>query len=229
MDVKFRVPTAFTLGGNIMSFGDTSVTFTGMPPGAKACFTLDGSDPTQDATLYSGPILLNRSTILKAKLFLSNGRSSNTVWINFSKLDSSTSGLTYVYSQPGPDSSVNPAKWSKGKTGVAYAVSLPEEPTATGPFAVRFTGFQTIEKAGLYTFYLRADSGSVLTVNNVVLINGGLPDPRWWRNGRIKLERGKYPISILDLELDEWRGVSLEYEGPGIERQPVPGRLFSRR
>jgi hexosaminidase len=229
LGVDFRVPSPFTLGGDVMSFGDTSITFDRLPPDARAYYTLDGSEPTQDATLYSGPVLLNKSETLKTKLFLFNGMRSNTVWINFSKLDSVTNGLRYVYRQPGADNSAMPAHWVEGKSGVTYEASLPENPATPGPFAVRFAGFLTIEKEGLYTFYLRADSGSILSVNSVQLVNGGPPDPQWWRNGKIYLREGKYPISIFDLELDEWRGVTLEYEGPGIERQSIPPRFFSRR
>jgi hexosaminidase len=227
--VNFRIPTPFTLGGDIMSFGDTTISFDKMSSQAKAYYTLDGTEPTQNATRYTTPIHLKKSVILKAKEYLPGGKGSNTVWINFSKLDAATNGLAYAYSQLGTDSGASPAQWTGGKSGIGYAVSLPEEPTTPGPFAVRFSGFVTIERAGLYTFYLRADSGSVLAVNKVELINGGLPDARWWQNGKIFLKEGKYPISILDLEFDEWRGVSLEFEGPGIERQSVPSRLFTRR
>jgi hexosaminidase len=212
-----------------MSFGDTTISFDKMSSQSKAYYTLDGAEPTQNAILYTTPIHLKKSVILKAKTYLSGRKGSNTVWIDFSKLDAATNGLAYAYSQPGTDSGASPAQWIKGKSGTGYAVSFPEEPTTPGPFAVRFSGFVTIERAGLYTFYLRADSGSVLAVNSAELINGGLPDARWWRNGKIFLKEGKYPISILDLELDEWRGVSLEFEGPGIERQSVPSRLFTRR
>ena len=229
MDVNFRVPAPFSLGGNCMSFNDTVVTFSELPRYSKTCFTLDGSEPSLSSSPYVGPILLDHSTILKAKLFLSSGLASNTVWIDFSKLDSASSGLQYEYGVPGPDSNIVPQEWVKRKSGIAYEVSLPENPATPGPFEVRFKGFLAIEKPGLYTFYLRADSGSVLSINNVELVNGGPPDRHWWRSGKMELNKGKYPLSVHDLELDEWRGVSLEYDGPGIERQVIPARLFSRR
>ncbi len=229
LGVNFRVPTPFSLGGNIMSFADTTIAFSTLPQHSRAYYTLDGTEPTQDSRLYENPVVLNRSLTLKAKLFLSNGMSSNTVAINFSKLDSTTNGLKYAYGKPAATGSTVSNSWTTGKSGVTYAPSLPNDSIPPVPFTVRFDGFLAIERAGLYTFYLRADSGSVLAVNNVVLVNGGLPDARWWRYGKIELPAGKYPIAIIDLEMDQWAGVTLEYEGPGLRRQPVPPRLFTRR
>jgi len=228
-NVMFRIPTPFVLGGNVSAFRDTTIAFDSIPVRAKAYYTVDGTEPSEDATPYTRPIKLGKSVLLKAKLFMPDGRSSNTVWLNFSKLDSAVNGLYFAYRFPGPDSSLNEAQWVEGKSGVAYMVTLPENPATPGPFAVRFSGHLTIQVAGLYTFYLRADSGSILRLNNVALINGGPADSQWWRNGKIFLNAGKYPISILDLELDQWRGVLLEYEGPGIERQEIPARYFTRQ
>ncbi|GEM_PF-1207408 len=38
-------------------------------PGASIYYTLDGSDPTQDANLYSAPVLLTEYTVVKAKAY----------------------------------------------------------------------------------------------------------------------------------------------------------------
>ena len=229
MGLDYRVPTPFTLGGNISSFSDTTIVFPDVPIGAAAYYTLDGTDPSQNSLRYEKPVQLTKSTVLKAKLYLPNGRSSNTVWLNFSKLDASENGLIFNIRVPGTDSGSDPTKWLQTKSGITYNVSMPEVLTFPGPCSVEFDGYLTIEKSGLYTLYVHSDSGSKLWVNRTELIDKSPPDRRRWRQGTMFLNQGKYPITLLDLERDDWRGVFLEYQGPGIQRQSVPARLFTRR
>lgn len=42
-------------------------------------YTLDGTEPGPESPLYTGPIVLERDTVLSARLFLPDGRSSGTV------------------------------------------------------------------------------------------------------------------------------------------------------
>jgi hexosaminidase len=228
-DVNYRVPTPLVLGGSVTSFSDTLVSFSGVPSDSEIRFTLNGEEPNRESFRYTEPIKLGTSTVIKARTFLSNGRQSSVVTFDFNKLDSTLNGLMYSYRIPKDSTDRDPNLWVLGKSGIAYSVGLPENLETAGPFSVTFSGFLTIEKDGIYTFYLRADSGSILSVNRVELVNGGPPDPGWWRSGKIYLKAGKYPLMILDLEFDQWRGVALEFEGPGIERQTIPPRLFTRK
>ena len=55
--------------------GDKSVTVEmtipeGLPAGARIRYTTDGSEPTKDSNLYSGPISFKKTTTLKAAIFL---------------------------------------------------------------------------------------------------------------------------------------------------------------
>lgn len=227
--VNFRVPTPFTLGGSTASFTDSTLSFTGMQSEGKAYYTINGEEPNRDAIPYTKPIELKNSTFIKAKTFMPNGRQSNTVSLNFSRIDSTVHGLAYILRIRGASSSSDPANWNESARGFVYSIALPKIPMDGAQLAVRFDARITIEKAGLYTFYMRADSGSILAVNNIDLITGGPADVGWWRSGRIVLDAGSYPLSILDLELDRWRGITVEYEGPGLERQTIPARFLTRK
>jgi len=227
--VNFRVPTPFTLGGNIASTKDSLLSFTGLQTEDKVYYTTNGEEPNRDGILYTKPIELKSSVQIKARTFLPNGRSSNTVSLNFSRIDSAVHGLAYTLRTRGSALSDDHANWSEAGRGVVFSISLPKLPVVEGQLAVRFDSRIAIKEAGLYTFYLRADSGSILSVNNVEVINGGPADVGWWRSGRIVLNPGTYPFSVLDLELDQWRGVTVEYEGPGLERQTIPQRFLLRR
>ncbi len=227
MGVNYRIPTPFILGGAITSFEDTTIAFRGIPASAKAYYTLDGTDPTRDALLYTKPIPLSTSTLLKAKVFLPSGKTSNTVWIDFNRLDPTKNGLFYVVRHPGLDSSMDPENWVHGRSGVTWTVELPEIPDRRPPFLVRFTGFLTVEREGLYTFYMKADSGSSVTLENSAVINDSSPLVGGWRKGQILLREGKHQLSVVDVEINARNGFALEYEGPGIPRKKIPSYLLT--
>lgn len=50
-------------------------------------YTMDGSEPTQNSTLYTKPIILTQSCVLKAKTFLNNGISSKTSIATYTIID----------------------------------------------------------------------------------------------------------------------------------------------
>ncbi len=227
-DVNYRVPTPFVLGGSVVSFTDTVVSFSGVPSDAQTFFTTDGEEPNRESFRYVRPFKLGTSSTIKARTYLSNGRASNVVTFDFNKLDSTVNGMIYTYRFPKDSSVTIPNQWTVAQSGITYFVALPSYPATPGSFSVTFSGFLKIEKEGLYTFYIRADSASIVSVNHVEVVNGGPADLGWWRSGKMYLKAGTYPMTVLDLELDRWRGVVLEYDGPGIKRQSSPPRLLTR-
>lgn len=54
------------------------VTLNTIYPGLVIRYTLDGKEPNEMSPVYSGPFTLNQNSIIKAKAYNSNGRSSNT-------------------------------------------------------------------------------------------------------------------------------------------------------
>ncbi len=93
------------------------VTITCDTPGASIYYTTNGSEPNLTSTLYTGPISINKTTVLRARAILSGWRASNTDTQSYIFLSS-------VRTQPKlPDG--YPATWvSVGGTNVTadYAI-----------------------------------------------------------------------------------------------------------
>ena len=67
--------------------------------------------------------------------------------------------------------------------------ALPEQ------FSVRWTGFLTVGRSGLYSFSTASDDGSQLFIDNRVVVDNGGPHGLTTRTGSIRLDGGSHPWS----------------------------------
>lgn len=113
-------------------------------------------------------------------------------------------------------------------SGVAMTISVDDRPRDNG-FGLRFSGWIEIPEDGRYSFHLRSDDGSRLHLDGEVVIdNGGTHAPRT-RSAEVELETGLHAILVEMFEVGGGEEVSLEWQGPGIARGPVPAEAFSHR
>ncbi|NJO90336.1 MAG: hypothetical protein HC831_16365 [Chloroflexia bacterium] len=89
-------------------------------------------------------------------------------------------------------------------------------------FAFRFTGYIDVPAKGIYTFYLASDDGSMLSIENELVVDhNGLHGPTEKR-GQIALLPGKHPIVVDYFEATVGETLEVYWEGPGIEKRKVP-------
>ena len=77
--------TAPTFSGNTQFTESTQVSMSG-PSGAEIRYTTDGSQPTAQSTLYSGPLTLTETTTVKA-IAIKDGQSSSVTSRTYSKVE----------------------------------------------------------------------------------------------------------------------------------------------
>lgn len=103
----------------------------------------------------------------------------------------------------------------------AAAINL--EPGGEMPaFALRFRGWLQVPVAGEYTFSLTSDDGSALQIGGLGLIdNDGLHGPVT-RRGTVPLTAGWHPLVVSYFQAGGGAELQVEWEGPGLPRQPLP-------
>ncbi|WP_342078584.1 SdrD B-like domain-containing protein [Yoonia sp. SS1-5] len=83
-------------------------------------------------------------------------------------------------------------------------------------FAARITGTVDVPEQGSYTFYLRSDDGSQLSINGQVVIgNDGLHGLRE-QSATLDLDAGQATIEVLYFENRGHAGLELDWAGPGL-------------
>ncbi len=113
-------------------------------------------------------------------------------------------------------------------SGVATSIGVDDRPRDNN-FGLRFSGWIEVPADGRYTFHLRSDDGSRLHLDGEISVdNGGVHAPRT-RSAEVELEQGLHAILVEMFEAAGGEEVSLEWQGPGIERGPVPAEAFSHR
>ena len=203
--------------------------------GASIRYTVDGSEPGPDSSVYARPVIIKGETTVKARAFWPDGVASLVESRTFkpavpsaaSSTGPAKKGLAFEYFEGRfdklPDFSALKAK----KTGT---VPRPEISAAKDEddFALRFKGFIRIPRPGVYIFYVNSDDGTKLSVagKEIVVNDGvhGLTEEK----AEIALEAGWHPFELVYFQGRGGLGLEIFWRGPGFEKIPIPAEAFGR-
>jgi hypothetical protein len=233
-----RMPTIAPNGG---TFTDPVTVALALTLDSQIRYTLDDTWPTQSSALYKGPFTLTKSATVRARAF-SGGEPGFEAKARFTIM---------AHQAPGdPGGVVNGLEYEFYEDEEKQWWSLPDfdalTPVRSGTvddfgievaegaehFAIRFGGFISIPRDGVYTFSKRSNGGCRLCIGSVlVLDNDGLypHSGGWGRSGSIALRAGRHAMTLTCFERDYPRRLELHYSGPGIEEQRVPASALYRR
>lgn len=107
-------------------------------------------------------------------------------------------------------------------TGTTQEVST-SQAQRRNQFGFVFEGSFWVPKSGSYTFYLRSDDGSLLSINGRRLIdNDGLNSSREL-SGTVNLSEGFHNIRVDYFQLLWGSSLNLQWSGPGLSRRKLGG------
>ena len=253
----YAAPVAVSAEATARDFvGSSTVTLTPSLPGAEVRYTLDGTEVTLDSALYEGPFTVDRTCTVRARGFaagtpgLKEARLELVSWAGEALLQGEAARgdevpglLAAVYREgwqtldqmPGrsPESTAAVADLDLGVTPVQDHV------------AVAFTGWLRVPADGIWTLHLTSDDGSrlylgatteqvgedprqVARVRRLVIDNDGLHGAVT-QTRALGLTAGLHELRLEWFNATGGRELTLEWEGPGVARQPVPASAFVRR
>ena len=108
------------------------------------------------------------------------------------------------------------------KTGSVDNYDLSIIPHRKEDFAVNFSGYIDVPTDGQYTFYTSSDDGSMLYIDNQLVVNNDGEHALRQQSGTIGLKAGKHAISVGYFQLKINASLSVSYSGPGISTQAIP-------
>jgi hypothetical protein len=200
-------------------------------------YTLDGSDPDEQSALYTGPLLLDGSTTIKACTFwqdeMKSGVSEKTVRkVELRKPVEETpagKGLNFSYFENQSGTTWTQIPDFEGMEPVSSGVY--EQPVLKPAgqdedFALVFDGLIQVPTAGIYTFYVNSDDGTKLYIDEELVVDNDLEHGMIERSGQMALQDGPFPFRLEFYQGKGGKGLIVSYKGPGFEKQVVPEEAF---
>jgi hypothetical protein len=197
-------------------------------------FTLDGSEPGRASPLYTKPLELRKSTILKAACFWPDGRFSEPLVARFEI------GFADVSPRPGPTSPGVVGDFFKGKfdkvpnfddlkpsrSFVLAEFGLGEPNPSEETYAIRLSGVIDIPQDGVYRFWTGSDDGSTLHIGNLRVVDNDGLHAYTEVHGDIALRKGRYPITVGFFEAGGGHILRAFWAGPGFDKQAIPAGVL---
>lgn len=214
-------------------FPSTEVKLWTNEQGAEIYYTLDGSMPTRDSSLYTKPISIESSTTLMTMAFKPDGEKSKLTKVNFSKavLKSPTdvkklkSNLIYSYYEGNWDKLPDFGTQNVIDTGMSPLFDLKAKKKDDN-FAIVYEGYIKINKDGIYTFYTKSDDGSQLWIGDTMVVDNDERHGPREVSGEIGLMKGMHPIKLMYFEADQGDMLEVRYEGVGLKKQIIPAKIL---
>ena len=187
---------------------ELSVTLPGLESGLKWMYTLDGSEPTMESSVYSGPVTITEEATFKVKLFNEAGQSTLTEEKTYSptnllapvSLANPKEGLRYSYYEGAwkflPDFSTLEIL----EEGVAEDFDVGRMAKVDDHFGFVFEGYVEVPRDGLYEFSTRSDDGSKLFIHDQLVVDNDGSHSTRLRSGALGLKKGMHPVKILYFE-----------------------------
>lgn len=186
-----------------MFIGQTEIKLKSGYDKATIRYTSDGSFPNQNSELYTAPIRIDKSTDFIFRYFYPNGKKGDMYKAKYIKGEYTPAkdttltqnGLAAKWYLYRGNSCLAIEKAQLNGTYTVPKVMIPDE--VKGNIGLVITGYVNVPEKDIYTFKLLSDDGSMLYVNNELVINNDGPHSPREIVGMKALDKGYHPIKVL--------------------------------
>ena len=202
-----------------------------------ACYTLDGSDPTDDSPEYDEPITVSDTTTVSVRSYHEGRAVSSVTRRTFTKAKP-TAAKNIANTQPGLVCDKYQGDWNElpdfdalapTESIVAENIGLHAERGAEY-FGRRLTGYLNVPSNDVYRFALTDDDGARLLIDGAVVVDNDGLHSAITRQGDAALAVGLHEIRVEYFNKTGNVALSLEWAALGAELKPVgTGELFHVR
>jgi len=188
-------------------------------------YTLDGSEPDDQAIKYTQPFFVNQSSLIKAVSIYEEIMSDVQVR-SVHAVDKEQNGLNWkLYRNRDPElpdvSGLKP-----DATGVAYTINVNNIAEAENKYLLHFEGYLQVKNPGAYTFYTLQDDFIRLYIDDQLVVESM---QKWFdgeKQGNMQLSAGRNKIRVEYYDHLSTEYVAVFWEGPGIPKQEIPGHVL---
>jgi hexosaminidase len=230
LDVRYELPVPEATLDACLFTDKATVSFQ-MPEveGGEIRYTTDGTAPTEKSKLYTGPFDVTETTNIRAAV--AKGKNLSTpIRVSYLKAQSTTAtnNLTAAVHMGKFSTCAEMLKSSVAKTADAPDFGLGIAGVEDS-FGISFTGSIRVPTAGVYTFTLSSDDGSMLSIGGAVVIDNDGLHGAVAKAGRVYLPAGRYQFQLDFFEAGGAQSLSVGVQPPGGTMAPLDSAWFATR
>lgn len=210
-----------------------TVSISNTADGAAIYYTTDGSMPTTQSAVYGKPFTVKSTTVVKA-IAVKNGIINSDVMqttvkdyglMRHSDVRASNIGLKYKYYEADAMSISATERLQPVKTGIADGIDTKYKNRAE-KYGFVFEGYILAAKTALYDFYISSDDGSMLYIDDQLIINNDGNHGMDEKQDKARLEKGFHKIKIVYYDAGGDNGLRVSYGISGGEKVQIPGSIL---
>ncbi|MGM9803310.1 MAG: family 20 glycosylhydrolase [Muribaculaceae bacterium] len=203
LGINYRIPCYDNFMTQRAFINQDQLTLKCLDASAVTRYTTDGSVPTLESPVYTGPITVTQNTMITLRNYHSNGHPGDIYRTRFEKqaygpqfapTGKEKPGLVadwYDYGG-GLCSGIETARYNRQFT--VPDVQIPDE--ASGNIGLVITGYIVIPANDVYSFTLLSDDGSTLTIDSRLVVDNDKEHSAIQFTGQIALSKGLHPICV---------------------------------
>lgn len=201
-----KAPTANRESGTFT--GSLELTLTSGEVAGDVYYTTNGDVPTTSSTIYTAPIIIDKTSTIKA-ITVVNGESSRILQRDFTLVDASLEANRYLQDFEGnqvvaQNGTVTNEDVYKGVKGGKYTVTASVDPTEANSFYVEGSTPIDISKYTYFVFWLKDTQGENTVKIQLIDVNGNKTSLNWFNTltGKGKAAKNvwtEYAVKISDL------------------------------
>lgn len=226
------------IGTEVSLFRDTlSVPLYNNSPSGEIHYTTDGTDPLKTSALYSKPIPVKKTTVIKARIFWPDGSASK---ISEKKIEKAkmhkakneaglAEGIGYQYFENTAKRWESIPDWKSLRPANNGVTALPGigQKKREDDYGFVFDGFVKVEADGIYSFFLNSDDGSKLVIDGETVIENDGIHGMVEKKGEIDLAKGLHQIRLEYFQGTGGSGLAFSVSGPGLKNRLCRQKCFS--
>jgi hypothetical protein len=193
-------------------------------------YTLDGSMPCNTSSSYTKPFKVAQNTVVKTAVF-TDSKISSMVSEAFFRVKGSTlkTPVSYeVFYLSNLESVPFLENLTPNAKGNCFEITSDEiKETIKDNTVVRFKTNITIDKEDSYGFFTRSDDGSILKINNEMIVNNDGDHGVEEKAGKIHLKAGVYPLEVVWFNGGGGSWLDVFYQSSTIPKQILPTTILT--
>jgi len=96
-------------------------------------------------------------------------------------------------------------------------------------FGLIYSGYLNIPESAVYIISIASNDGSLLYIDDALLVNNDEDHPLREKQAHIALEKGLHAIRVTYFQEGGRADLKVYIEGPGMEKQEIPATMYRMR